>query len=88
MKNFKFTYGRKMMKKLFLGATKGNIQVAIELNVIDNEYKINWVNDRTTGRDNFKESLGLAEDQELVNQALDFAKGLKQYQEIINKYSK
>jgi hypothetical protein len=87
MKEFKFKYDRKMMKKLFLGAVKGNIEVAIELNIIDNIYKINWINDRTSGRDNFKESLGVDEDQELINESLEYAKTLKQYKDIIKKYN-
>jgi hypothetical protein len=88
MSEFKFKYERKMKQKLFITAIKKSIQVAIELNIIDNIYKINWINDTTSGHDNFKESLGVKEDQELINKALEYAKALKQYKEIINKYSK
>lgn len=88
MKDFKFSYARKMKQKLFITATKENIEVSIELNIIDNKHSINWINDRTSGHDNFKDSLGIKEDQELINKALEFAKELKQYKEIINKYNK
>lgn len=87
MKDFKFKYARKMKQKIFIDAFSNKIQVAIEFNIVDNIYKINWINDRTSGHDNFKESLGIQEDQELINKALEFAKGLKQYKEIIKKYS-
>ncbi|NRU52514.1 hypothetical protein [Clostridium beijerinckii] len=87
MKDFKFSYARKMKKKLFITAIKGKIEVSIELNIIDNKHSINWINDTSTGHDNFINTLGIAEDQELVNKALEYAKGLKQYKEIIKKYS-
>lgn len=88
MCEFKFKYSRKMKQKLFITAITDNMEVAIELNIIDNIYKINWINDTTNGHDNFIDSLGIKEDQELINNALEFAKELKQYKEIINKYNR
>ena len=55
--------------------------------MITNQAKINWINDRTTGHDNFINSLGIEEDNNLIQQSITFAKELKQYKEILNKYS-
>lgn len=84
---YRFKYGRKMKQKLFVDAVSNNIQVAVEYNVIDNKAKINWINDRTNNHDNFIDTLGIEEDNKIIQQAIEFAKGLKQYKEIFNKYN-
>jgi len=84
---YNFKYGRKMRQKLFIMATKGKIEICIELNVIEETSKINWIVNRTNGNDNFINTLGTKQDAELIQQAEEFAKGLKQYTEIIEKYN-
>lgn len=84
---YNFKYGRKMKQKIFIMASKDKIEICIEYNVIDNKANINWICDRTTGHDKFKDTLGDKKDQQVIQQAMEYAKELKQYTEIINKYN-
>ena len=84
---YNFKYGRKMKEKLFIMASKNKIELVIEYNVITNKANINWICDRTSGHDNFIKTLGDKQDNKVIQQAIEFAQGLKQYTEIINKYS-
>ena len=84
---YKYEFSYKRMKKIWVRASKGKIEICIEYNVITDKAKINWINDRTTGHDNFINSLGIEEDNKLIQQSITFAKELKQYKEIINKYN-
>ena len=84
---YKYEFSYKRMKKIWVRASKGKIEICIEYNVITDKAKINWINDRKTGHDSFIDSLGIEEDKQVIKQAMDFAQGLKQYKEIINKYN-
>jgi hypothetical protein len=76
-----------MKQKIFIDGTSNNIQLVVEYNVITNQSSINWINDTTDGHDNFIDSLGIEEDRKVIEQAMEFAKELKQYTEIVNKYN-
>ena len=84
---YKYEFSYKRMKKIWVRASKGKIEICIEYNVITNQANINWINDTTSGHDNFRDSLGIEEDKQVIQQAIEFAKELKQYKEILNKYS-
>jgi hypothetical protein len=84
---YEFKYARRMKQKLFIDAVSNNIQLVVEYNVIDDKANINWINDITNGHDNFLDSLGVEADRKVIEQAIEFAKGLKQYKEIISKYN-
>ena len=84
---YKYEFSYKRLKKIWIRAIKNKIEICIEYNVITNKANINWINDTTTGHDNFINSLGIEEDKQVIKQAMDFAQGLKQYKEIINKYN-
>jgi len=86
---YNFKYGRKMKQKIFIDIEdkKKKIQLVVEYNIITNQANINWICDRADGHDNFIDSLGIEEDRQVIEQAMEYTKGLKQYQEIINKYN-
>jgi hypothetical protein len=83
----KFKYSTRRLKKLWIRVYENNIEVLIEIDPTINKGLINWINDRSSGHDNFKESLGVAEDKQLIESALEYAKTLKQYNEIKEKYN-
>ena len=84
---YKLEFSYKRLKKIWIRAIKNKMEICIEYNVITNESKINWICDRISGHDNFKTTLGDKKDAEIIKQAMEYAQGLKQYTEIINKYS-
>lgn len=93
MKYFKFSLHQSRGKKLWISAYKdidnkrdsegdiielNDISVMIELNIIDCEYKINWISKREKGKEEFIDTLGAEENKELIKDALQYAhnKGL------------
>lgn len=89
MRYFKFSLHQSRGKKIWINAYKdidnkidseGNITelnditVMIELNIIDCEYKINWINKREKDKDNFIDTLGTEEDKEIIKDAMQYAR--------------
>ena len=79
----KFTQVTKRMKKLFVIATEGNIKMAIEWNVIDNEVSINWctVNEKLYNLQdsNIKDKF--------IEKTLIYFKSSDKYLEVLKKYN-
>ena len=78
-----FTKITKRMKKLFTIATKGNIKMAIEWNVIDDIVSINWctVNGKLY---NLPDSIK----DKFIEKTLIYFKGSDKYLEVLKKYNK
>ena len=80
----KFIKITKRMKKLFTIASKGNIRMAIEWNVIDNVVSINWctLNEKLY---NLKDS---SIKEKFIEKTLIYFKRSDKYLEVLEKYNK
>ena len=80
----KFTKITKRMKKLFTIATKGNLKMAIEWNVIDNIVNVNWCT--------VNEKLYNLQDDSIKNKFIEktliYFKSSDKYLEVLKKYNK
>jgi len=89
MKYFTFDLHQSRGKKLWIKAYKdidnkrdsegdiielNDISVMIELNIIDCEYKINWIIRREKGKEEFIDTLGVEEDKEIIRDAMQYAR--------------
>ena len=80
----KFTKITKRMKKLFTIATKGNIRMAIEWNVIDNIVNVNWC---TVNEKLYNLQDGNIKDK-FIEKTLLYFKTSDKYLEVLKKYNK
>ena len=74
----------KRMKKLFTIATKGNIRMAIEWNVIDDKVSINWCTVNEKPYNNLPDSIK----DKFIEKTLMYFKGSDKYLEVLKKYNK
>lgn len=74
----------KRMKKLFTIATKGNIRMAIEWNVIDDKVSINWCTVNEKPYNNLPDSIK----DKFIEKTLIYFKGSDKYLEVLKKYNK
>ena len=79
-----FTKITKRMKKLFTIATKGNIRMAIEWNVIDNIVNVNWC---TVNEKLYNLQDGNIKDK-FIEKTLLYFKTSDKYLEVLKKYNK
>lgn len=81
----KFTKITKRMKKLFTIATKGNIRMAIEWNVIDNIVNVNWC---TVNGKLYNNNLPDSIKDKFIEKTLIYFKSSDKYLEVLKKYNK
>ena len=74
----------KRMKKLFTIVTKGNIRMAIEWNVIDNEVSVNWC---TVNEKLYNNNLLDSIKDKFIEKTLMYFKGSDKYLEVLKKYN-
>ena len=75
----------KKMKKLFTIATKGNIKMALEWNVIDHHVSINWC---TVNEKLYNNNLPDSIKDKFIEKTLMYFKGSDKYLEVLKKYNK
>lgn len=93
MKDFTYSYGSKRGKKVWINAYKQEgtfgVNALIELNIVDNTSKVNWIVDRRkTDKDNFVDNLDCISNEELINNAIQFADAKGYLKGIKEKYNK
>ena len=79
-----FTKITKKMKKLFTITKKGNVSMAIEWNVIDDEVSINWCTIKGKLYNNLPDSIK----DKFIKKTLMYFKGSDKYLEVLKKYNK
>ena len=75
----------KRMEKLFTITTKGNVSVAIEWNVIDDQVSINWC---TVNGKLYNNNLPDSIKDKFIEKTLMYFKGSDKYLEVLKKYNK
>jgi hypothetical protein len=103
MKYFTFSLHQSRGKKIWISAYKNvdnkrdaegdiielnDISVMIELNIVDCEYKINWINERVQGVEKFIDTLGIEEDKQIIKDALQYARNKGSIDKVLNRYNK
>ena len=65
-----------------------DINIVMELNIIDKEYKINYILKNKDGKQNFIDNLESGEDKEIIIKALQFADDEGLINRVIKRYNK
>lgn len=91
--DIKYSYGSSRGRKVWIDAhIKLNelnyYNIVIEINPIANISKINYIVNQSKGKDIFIDSLGIAEDKEIINGAIEYATDKGYIQNIIDRYKR
>lgn len=90
---YSFKYGSARGKKIWINAhnkidADNWINIAIELNPIDNINKINYIVKQSYNKkDEFIETLGIEEDKRIIDESIKFAENKGYINKVITRYN-